>query len=60
MAVLAHRARATMVGQTLALTMDLAAVAAQVKQAKIGKALGRATAAMALLLHQSDGIALLL
>ena len=60
MAVLAHQAKAAMVAQILAPTMDQAAAAVQVKQAKIGKALGRATAVTALLLHQSDGIALLL
>ena len=59
LAVLARQVKATMVAQTLAMAVGLAVVVAQAKQAKIGKALGRATAAMALLLRQSDGIALL-
>jgi hypothetical protein len=59
LAVLAHQAKAAMVAQILAPTMEQAAAAVQVKQAKIGKVPGRATAAMASLLHQSSGIALL-
>jgi hypothetical protein len=59
LAVLAHQARGTMAGQTLELMTALVAVVAQVNQAKIGKALGRATAVTASLLRQSDGIALL-
>jgi hypothetical protein len=59
LAVLAHQAKVTMVAQTLVLTMGLAAVVAQVNQAKIGKALGQATAAMASLLHLLGGTALL-